>query len=733
MSGPRLRLAVLALVCTVAPAGAGDDAVDLHGDPLPRGAGARLGTLRLRHAGVVTCVAYSPDGTLLASSAQDGTIRLWDPATGKELRRITGHKAGISTFAFSATGKQIISASSHHLEWFPDGSFMGASDHFVIRLWDVASGRALRSFKGHESEISSLACSRDGNVVVSATRNGDVWTWELDRDEPVHKLRPHNGWMATHVALSPDDKVLATAGGDDGRVKLFDLASGQELRSWRASPEAVTAVAFTPDGSLIATGDSQRIRRVKLWNVATGELDRDLGPQLDNTSSFGFSRDGARMVSGSVSHQTANIWDLRNKRLIRTHWTKPPIPSGFRWVALSPDGATLAAAHGDNMIRLWDVATGNLKLPGAGHTGDVMGLAFHPSGKLVATGDKHAAWRLWDVATREEVHCCTDLNRAASDIAFSPDGQLLAAGGHFSSFGIWDVASKKVIGKAGWGTYFSLAFVPERAGKDPAPFRLAAAHPNKRSVDIHDPFTGRELKQLTFGITGGVYAIACSPDGRLLAACAGRSSGVPVHVVDLTDDRHLFLLKHDAGGVSSVAFSPDGTLLATVSDGQRGQTCHACLWSTRTGAEVARLAAEVHAQKPPMYGPRRQVAFSPDGKLLAVTGRDGAVRLFDVKTHRELRRLDGGQGGIWRLAFSPDSSLLATAGCDTTVLLWTVGTKPPDGPDDELTDIFWAPFFGPLGRFVRKKIDFAFVVRYKPVITFICRSTRLQRTSRRRR
>jgi WD40 repeat protein len=669
----RLVLMMTALICAAPPALGQTPLVDAHGDALPPGAVARLGTLRLRHAGIVTCVAYSPDGSLLASSGQDAVIRLWDPATGKEVRRITGHKTGISTFVFSSTGKEIVSASGPHLQWFADGSYMGASDHYVIRLWDVATGRELRTFRGHETEITSLACSRDGNVVVSATTNGDVWLWELDREAPLHKLKPHSGWMETHVALAPDDKVLASAGGDDGRVKLFDLATAKELRSWRASRESITALAFTPDGSLIATSDAHIRRRVKLWNAATGALDRDLGPQGDNTSSFSFSRDGTRMISGSVSHQTANVWDLRKKTMLRTLWTKPPIPTGFRWVALSPDGATMAAAHGDNIVRLWDVETGKQKLAGAGHTGHVMGLAFHPKGKLLATGDKHAAWRLWDVDTRQELHCCSDLNTAASELTFSPDGRLLASCGHFSSFAVWDVESKKVVGKAGWGSHFAMTFIPPRDGKESIPLRLAVGNANKNSVDFHDPLGGRELKKLTLGTTGGIGAVACSPDGRLLAACSGRWSGNAVHVIDLADgDRPLFLLKHDFGGVTSIAFAPDGQTLASAGEGSRGRDNHVFLWSMKNGAELARLAPERHTQNPPLYGPRRQVAFSPDSKLLAVTGRDGAVTLFDVATRRELRRLDGQQGGIWRLAFSPDRSLLATAGCDTTVLLWAV-------------------------------------------------------------
>jgi len=332
---------------------------------------------------------------------------------------------------------------------------------FERQLRDPALGRRNRP-RVTELQRSRIrdhvpGCSRDGNVVVSATSDGEVWIWELDRDVPLHKLKPHSAWMETHVALSPDDKVLATAGGDDGQVKLFDLATAKELRSWRASPDAVTAVAFTPDGSLIATGDAHR----------------------------------------------------------------------------------------------------------------------------VAVGD-------------------------------------------------WD----------------------------------------KHSVDFHDPLTGRELKKFQLGITGGVGAVACSPDGRLVAACSGRWSNAAVHVIDLANDRQLFLLKHDFGGVSSLAFAPDGKTLATAGEGNRRQTNHVCLWSMTDGAELARLAPEAHAQDPPLYGPRRQLAFSPDGKVLAVTGRDGAVRLLDVQTRRELRRLDGQQGGVWRIAFSPGTSLLATAGSDTTVLLW---------------------------------------------------------------
>jgi hypothetical protein len=277
----------------------------------------------------------------LATGGIDGTLRLWESATGREVGRLTGHRGHLTSVTWSADGKRL---------------FAGAADQ-LIHLWDPSTAKELHRFRGHEGQ----------NI---------------------------------RLALTPDGKTLAS-GGDDQTIRLWDVADGRELRSLKKQPGGIHALAFSPDGKVLASSHPND-SAITLWDVQTGKEVRRLEGHGNGVSSFVFSADGRTLVSGGFA-DAIRLWDVDTGKVLRK-LVKEPAPSGatrqVTRVALSPDGKTLVSAEEDGQVLLWEVSTGQWRGELAGHQGYVMGLAVSADGRLLATAGADTTAIVWDLTGR---------------------------------------------------------------------------------------------------------------------------------------------------------------------------------------------------------------------------------------------------------------------------------------------------------------------------------------------
>jgi WD40 repeat protein len=593
----------------------------------------------------VGAVAFSPGGKTLATMNLEGTVRLWDVATGRPISsHFIGHGGPFDAVAFSPDGKTLAVV-------YPDST---------VQLWDVATGRPIGGrLTGGTGIAGSVAFSPDGKAVATVSFQGTVRLWDVPSGQLVGPpftgdTGTSNTGLVVSMAFSPDGKALAT-GSLDGTVQLWDLAThrpiGAPLTRGTGTAGAAGSVAFSPDGTTLATGSFDG--PVQLWDVAT---DQPIGAPLTGSTgmvgSVAFSPDGKALATGSLDG-TVRLWDVASGQLAGAPFTGDT--GAVLSVAFSPDGKTLATGSDDGTVRLWDTASGrpigaplasggigdSLLLPGQGDA-----VAFSPDGKVLATVSIGGTVQLWEVATGRPTGI--PFSRHAGSViqvAFSPDGKVLATVSGGRKVRLWDVASSRPAGIAitnHAGSVAAVAFSPD--GKVLATISLEGTV----RVRLWEVATGSPIGSHLIGHGDGIYGVAFSPVGKVLATVSDDGT---VRLWELATGRPigspLIAGTGTVGWVPWVVFSPDGKTLAVVyPDGTQ-------LWQVATGRPIgSRLTGGTR-----FVG---SVAFSPDGTIMAIGGVDGAVQLWDVATHRPIGSpLTGGGGVVESVAFSPDGKTLA--------------------------------------------------------------------------
>ncbi|MBT2468384.1 trypsin-like peptidase domain-containing protein [Streptomyces sp. ISL-66] len=584
------------------------------------------------HQRAVTSVAFSPDGSSAASGSSDGTVRLWDVATGKTRTKLASHTDTVFSVAFSPDGRTLATAGADR----------------SARLWDPATGKSRAIFTGHTSTVNAVAFSPDGKTLATASADHTARLWDLATGETRRTLGGHEDQVYS-VAFSPDGRTLAT-GSWDTSVRLWDGDTGAFRKALADHSGQVYSVVFSRDGRTLASGSTDGT--AMLWDVDGGAARTTLVGHAGEVLSVAFSPDGRTVATGSGDH-SARLWDPDTGATLRSLVGHANMVYA---VAFSPDGSTLATGSRDNTVRLWDTSADTRRTVLAGHTGGLSSVAFSPDRHTLATGSYDHGARLWDTATGRPGKALAGHTADVQAVAFSPDGHTLATGSTDQSVRLWDVASGTGRGAlAGHtGMVHSVVFSPDG--------RTLASAGSDGTVRLWDVRT-RTPRAVMSGRSDQVYSVAFSPDGRTLAAAC--ADGL-TRLWDVETREVRRTLSGHADQVMSVAFSPDGNTLATASADRTAR-----LWDARTGAARATLIAHNDSVN--------SVAFSPDGRTLATGGSDWIVELWDAATGAARAFLPVHTAGVTSVAFSPGGDTIATAGLDKTVrLLPVVLPRPAD-------------------------------------------------------
>ncbi len=550
---------------------------------------------------------FLPDGKLIAvqcsekHSYETKTLRIYDVQTAEHLYILT-----IPTNRFDirfSFNKKVLATWSNFTDSVGE-----------VSLWDIKTGKEIKTIYAHEHSITSVCFSPDGKTLLTSGLDKTARLWDVDTGEHLNSLTHENSDDFSSIRFSSDGETIVTTDSSDGSVRIWAVNTGQYLKSFFGLTEGkASCVCFSPNGKIIAASGTDGT--ILLWSTNTAQqLIRLIGHE-GQVNTVSFSPDSMTILSKGTDN-TVRLWNAITGQLIIT---LNGYTNSVNALAYSPDGKIFVSGSSLNNVSLWDANSGHLLKALKGHAAAIKSVCFSPDGKTIATGSSDKTIRLWNVSTGEHIKTITGLDRSINSVSFSLDGQTLVGYSRYSKVYFWNVN------------------------------------------------TGQQIKTLNGDLV--------SPDGKTLIlvehftaedGCVEGGDSF-LYLSDIDTEEFLSKITY-SGNLSVECFSQNGKWFATFDE--YNSTVE--IWDVTSGHVINSLRGHVSL---PYYGVGNIVVvrFSPNGKTIATASSvDATVIIWNPNSGERLKTLTGHTGGISSIAFSPDGKTLASGSMDGTILLWEV-------------------------------------------------------------
>jgi WD40 repeat protein len=534
-------------------------------------------------------------------------------------------------------------------------------------FWNLCRGDQLKTLTNHSQAVDCVAISPDGKRLATGSVGNPVQIWDTATGRRVKTLPEEN---VVSLAFAPDGRTLGVGGQD--QMVVWNLETGRAVFK-REDALGRFRIVFSPEGTLLVAGKRGGLKffgfdggSTELWDYVTGEL-KHVFPESGGY--IALSPNGHQLVTGNWIG-TTKIWDLATGKLVRSLKT-----GGVIAMAFSPDGQTLATSDRDSKVAFWYLTNGQPIGWLTNNQCKVWSLAFSPKNGLLVTGGADQMIRLWDVVTRQQTEELRGHGSEVMSLAFSADGLTLASGCKDQKAMLWNIHPNRAVTTVS-NVISRPVFSPDG--------RLVAAGTDQGAVALWDVAT----LQVRAVFAGARDAVAFSADGNVLVT-RGADYFLKAFDVATRSARETISRGPAATTNDQAALSPDGQILVI---GLTNGTLS--FWQARTGMEMATI--------PQAYASNIfQLVFSPNGKLLAVTGREWeagrvpAAKIWDVATHTMVKLIAGHRDTVLGVAFSPDGKTMATCGADNSINFWDTTSwreiAPALGQKETVSSVAFAP------------------------------------------
>jgi WD40 repeat protein len=447
------------------------------------------------HLSRVNAVAISPNGKYAISGSADTTLKLWEVATGQHIRTFEGHQMSIKAVTFDSTGRFALSGSRDK----------------TIRLWEVATGQTLKTLEGHTSGVNSLSISPDGKYVISGGADRTLRLWELDTGKQIISVKGHKESINSAL-FSSDGRFVISIGSVS--TKLWAINTVQRENHvrlvrifesfFKGKINAIKDTRFNPDGKYMASARSDHT--IRLWEVATGRQIKILKGHQDTVNAVRFSPNGKMIISGS-NDQTLRLWEFNTGKEVRIFRHQNVVGS----ICFSPDGKFILSVSNDNTLRVWEVDSGKEVNVLLGHLSSIKSVGFSPDGKYALSGSLDGILLLWEISTGKVLKTFRGHKDSINSVCFSPDGKYAATGSADNSVRLWHLFPNEEL-------HFSESLLLGHFNSvnevvfSPTGRQLVSCS-DDNTIRVWDIATGKELKTL-LGHRAPVYSVAFGPDGK---------------------------------------------------------------------------------------------------------------------------------------------------------------------------------------------------------------------------
>ena len=613
---------------------------------------------QLGHSGQVTSVAFSPDGKMILSGSFDQTIKLWDAATGREIRTFNGHLSTVQAVAFSPDGKQIISGSYDS----------------TIKLWDIVTGTEIKTFLGHTAGVFSVAFSPDGKQIISGSESNqnNLKLWDVDSGQEIRTFSGHI-YGVYSAKFSTDGKHIIS-GSQDNNIILWDVASGEKIREFSGHTNRVNSVSFSLDGKKILSGSYDG--SIKLWEVTSGQVINTFIGNLGSVSLVSFSPDEKFILFCSMS-SVFRLLDAMDGQVINTFRGRGGAGSG----CFSPDGKQILTAN-QRAIVLWDVTSFDEIKYFSGNISSVNSISISSDGKYIISGSDDNAIKLWDITNGYIIRLFLGHKKRILSVCFSPNNKYIISGSggtlnspHDNVVKLWDIETGLEIKSflEHQSSVTSVSFSPN--GK----YIISGSGSFNDSPDniikLWDKETGLKIKSFS-GHKGYIHTVSFSPDGKQVLS--GSSDGtMKLWNVETGEEIKTFFWNNNI--ITSASFSSDGKQVISSSANYSREPIR--LWDVAS-EEVIRIL--------PYYGQGvSRVSINSSGNNVLSGSSNGIIKLWDVANGLELETFTGHSGSVSSVFFTPCGTRIISGSTDGTVRLWDIATGKEIASFISFTDNEW--------------------------------------------